>query len=393
MYSWAHQNELETEIYQAQDTPDNSLEKEGQFDEKIFDPEDFRKSKFQTTRQTLIAQESGPRVYEYFKEYLNIEDPSVIITATSTAFNISNISGENVRAIINLKKINEVRFVNKFFETANSRLPYSGMFIGCVETNKQRYHRIASKFPPVLRNLVIIIDLIINRILPRINFIKTLYTNLTSGAIKTVSKAEILGRLVCCGFDIIEYKEINNLTYFVVMKTNEPVVNPTSSYGALFKMPRIGKNGKIIHVYKFRTMHPYSEYLQDYVLKLNGYSAVGKPADDFRLTRLGKFMRKFWIDEIPQIINVLKGEMAIVGIRPLSKRAFQDYPEDVKKMRIKYKPGCIPPYVALLKQGLEQSIEAEREYLTEKDRNSLATDIKYFRMAVFNILTNKIRSA
>jgi len=104
-------------------------------------------------------------------------------------------------------------------------------------------------------------------------------------------------------------------------------------------------------------------------------------------------MRKFWLDEVPQLINVIKGEMTLVGIRPLSKRAYQEYPDDVKKMRIKYKPGCIPPYVALLKQGMAQSIEAERVYLHEKERNPFTTDLKYFMMAIYNILTNKIRSA
>jgi lipopolysaccharide/colanic/teichoic acid biosynthesis glycosyltransferase len=176
------------------------------------------------------------------------------------------------------------------------------------------------------------------------------------------------------------------------MKTGEPEFNLSPSYGPLFKMPRIGKNGKTILVYKFRTMHPFSEYLHDYVLKLNGYSPYGKPAEDFRLTAWGKFLRKFWLDELPQLINVLKGEMNIVGTRPLSNRVYQDYPEDVKIMRTKYKPGCIPPYVSLLKQGLEQSIEAERIYLNEKSTNPFMTDLKYFGLALYNILSNKIRS-
>jgi lipopolysaccharide/colanic/teichoic acid biosynthesis glycosyltransferase len=177
------------------------------------------------------------------------------------------------------------------------------------------------------------------------------------------------------------------------MKTKEPEYNPAPSYGPLYKMPRIGKGGEVIYVYKFRTMHPFSEYLQDYVLGLNGYTVIGKPADDFRLTKWGKFMRKYWLDEFPQLINVLKGEMKLVGIRPLSKRVFQEYPDDVKEMRIKYKPGCIPPYVSLLKQGMMASIEAERQYLLEKRKNPFSTDIKYFKMAMYNIITNKIRSA
>ncbi|MBN1251582.1 MAG: sugar transferase [Bacteroidales bacterium] len=177
------------------------------------------------------------------------------------------------------------------------------------------------------------------------------------------------------------------------MKTKDPEYNINPSYGPLYKMPRIGKNGDIIHVYKFRTMHPFSEYLQDYVLRLNGYSAIGKPADDFRLTKWGKFMRKLWLDELPQLLNVLKGDMALVGTRPLSKRAYQEYPEDIKQMRIKYKPGCIPPYVALLKQGMAESIDAERQYLKDLTKHPNTTNIRYFAKAVYNIITNKIRSS
>ncbi len=158
-------------------------------------------------------------------------------------------------------------------------------------------------------------------------------------------------------------------------------------------MKRTGKNGVPIYVYKLRTMHPYAEYLQDYVLSLNGYSKIGKPADDFRITNWGKFLRKYWLDELPQIINVLKGEMKIVGIRPISQRFLDEFPEEIKKLRNKYKPGCIPAYVSLLKQSKDGFIEAEITYLKEKEKHPYFTDIKYFFNAFYNILTNRIRSA
>ncbi len=344
------------------------------------------------SRMKLITRESGENVFDYFSEHVDVDDSNVSLISTTTPFNVENLPS-GLRTIINLKKVNDMRYINKFFESANQKLPDAGMFMGCVETSHQRYARIGKKFPAFIRQLVIMTDFTINRILPRLSNFKNLYFNITSGVKRTISKAEVLGRLVSCGFEIIEFKEINNLTYFVVIKTKEPEYNSTPSYGPIYKMPRIGKGGEIIYVYKFRTMHPFSEYLQDYVLNLNGYSAIGKPADDFRLTKWGKFMRKYWLDEFPQLINVLKGEMSLVGIRPLSRRAFQEYPDDVKEMRVKYKPGCIPPYVALLKQGMMASIEAERQYLQEKVKNPISTDIKYFKLAVFNIITNKIRSS
>ncbi len=392
IYGWVR---VKSEKYENQQTEEYNLVTINHEPVPIVNNKDVvrKVTKDATTREKLIAREAGVEVYEYLKEHLNINEQSVNLTSTTTPFNIENLTGEELLGIVNLKKVNDMRYINKFFEAVNSKLRDAGMYIGCVETSKQRYNRIGKKYPAFIRQFVIIVDFVINRILPRLSSFKNIYFNITAGVKRTISKAEVLGRLVSCGFEIIEYKEINNLTYFVVMKTGEPAFNPNPSYGPLFKMPRIGKNGDIIYVYKFRTMHPFSEYLQDYVLRLNGYSVVGKPADDFRLTKWGKFMRKYWLDELPQLINVLKGEMKLVGIRPLSKRAFADYPDDVKKMRIKYKPGCIPPYVALLKQGMEQSIEAERTYLQEKEKNPLTTDFKYFKLAILNIVTNKIRSA
>lgn len=344
-------------------------------------------------RNNLITREAGEKVYDYFSEHLNVDSSNVGLISTTTSFNIENLQAENLRAIINLKKVNDMRYINKFFEAVNKKLPDAGIFMGCVETSKQRYNRVSEKFPPFVGQIVIMIDFVLNRILPRLSWFQDFYFNLTGGHKRTISKAEVLGRLVSCGFEIIEYKEINKITYFVVMKTKDPEYNINPSYGPLYKMPRIGKNGDIIHVYKFRTMHPFSEYLQDYVLRLNGYSAIGKPADDFRLTKWGKFMRKLWLDELPQLLNVLKGDMALVGTRPLSKRAYQEYPEDIKQMRIKYKPGCIPPYVALLKQGMAESIDAERQYLKDLTKHPNTTNIRYFAKAVYNIITNKIRSS
>jgi lipopolysaccharide/colanic/teichoic acid biosynthesis glycosyltransferase len=224
--------------------------------------------------------------------------------------------------------------------------------------------------------------------------LKKVYFFVTRGRNRLLSKAEVLGRLISCGFEIVEIENINGLLYFIVRKIKEPEFNMHPSYGPLFKMKRLGKNGKIIGVYKFRTMHPYAEYLQDYILKTNGYSETGKPANDFRLTPWGKLFRKYWIDEIPQLINVLKGELKIVGIRPISVRYFQDIPKHIQDLRIKQKPGCIPPYVSLdRKSSVEEVLKAEYEYLLEKEKKPYTTDIKYFTLAIFNILIKRKRSA
>jgi exopolysaccharide biosynthesis polyprenyl glycosylphosphotransferase len=84
-----------------------------------------------------------------------------------------------------------------------------------------------------------------------------------------------------------------------------------------FKQPRIGKNGTPFIVYKLRTMVPNAEALKQDLLEHNeAEGALFKIKDDPRVTRLGKFLRKFSIDELPQLLNVLRGDMSLVGPRP-----------------------------------------------------------------------------
>jgi lipopolysaccharide/colanic/teichoic acid biosynthesis glycosyltransferase len=212
-----------------------------------------------------------------------------------------------------------------------------------------------------------------------------------------LSKAEGLGRLVYCGFEIIDELNIENLVYVKVKKTCEyefQLKNKEPRYGFIIKMPRIGKNGEKINVFKIRTMHPYAEYIHGYILKSNGYNNKGKPANDYRITVWGKYLRKYWIDEIPQFWNLLKGDMKIVGIRPVSAQYLSDIPENFRNRRLKYKPGCIPPYLSYnIGTTKESVVLAEELYMNKFDENPLKTDILVFLRAIFNILIKNKRSA
>lgn len=350
-------------------------------------------SKEQLRFREIIIEESGAAVYKFIASRICLKSDETSLLSTTTRFNVINQPFDSYKNIINLKRVNDTRYINKFLEAINDKLVNGGLFLGCGETYSQRYIRLIKPLPIVFRHVFFGFDFIFQRIFPKVPVLKKLYFFFTLGRRRPLSKAEILGRLASCGFEILEVEEINNKLYFLGRKIRLPHYDLNPSYGPLFKMRRIGKGGEIIKVYKFRTMHPYAEYLHDYILMNNGYSEIGKPADDFRLTNWGKIMRKYWLDELPQLINVIKGEMKLVGARPLSQRVYNDYPEDIKKIRDKYKPGCFPPYVALLMQNMEASIEAERIYLLEKQKNPYTTDFKYFCKSVYNILTNKIRSA
>lgn len=340
-----------------------------------------------------IIQKAGADAHAFITNYVNLEDPNTLVLSTTNSFNLLN-HGKQVNSVVNFSKVNNIRYINKFFEAVNHQLQIGCLYVGCFETFAAKRRRHWMGRVPVFRTFYSLVEFVFHRVFPKVWGFKKIYFTFTRGRKRLLSKAEVLGRLVCCGFEIIEYTEINRRIYFVVKKVGTPTFDMKPSYGPIYKMPRIGKNGKIIHVYKFRTMHPYSEYLQDYVLKRNGYAHSGKPANDFRLTPWGKFLRRYWLDELPQVLNMLKGEMKLVGIRPVSERYLQDIPDDLKKLRLSQKPGCIPPYVALNTASDLRSVQdAERIYLEEKIRNPYTTDIRYLFKAIYVIVFRKKRSA
>ncbi len=341
----------------------------------------------------IIKDKIGLEAYDYISSYIDFDNDNNKVVSTTNKFNISQTNKE-FDSVVNLTKINNLRYMNQFFIAVNSSMKMDGLFIGLGETIAGRKHRKLKKYPSIIAKIIFAFEFIFLRIFPKVKGLKQIYFFVTRGRNRIISKAEILGRLISCGFSIVEYKTIDNKLYFIVRKTGKPIENQKPSYGLLYKMPRVGKNNKMIGVYKFRTMHPYSEFLHSYILEKNGYAESGKPADDFRLTPWGKFLRKYWLDELPQLLNVLKGELKLVGIRPVGLRYLQDIPEDIREMRKNHKPGCIPPYVALNKNSTVESVqEAEREYMIQKNKNPYFTDTICFFKAIWNILVRKKRSA
>jgi lipopolysaccharide/colanic/teichoic acid biosynthesis glycosyltransferase len=340
-----------------------------------------------------ITDKIGEPAFDFIQGYVEIEHEQTFVLSSTNQFNIVNYN-KPLSAIINFSRINDMRFMNKFFEAANEKLKKGDFFVCCLETFTARREKSRISKVPVIGKLWSLIEFITLRVFPKMWGLKKLYFFFTRGRNRLLSKAEAFGRLASCGFELVDYASFGGLMYVVSKKVAEPDYNMKASYGPIYQMPRLGKNGKIIYVYKLRTMHPYAEYLQDYVLQVSGYAVTGKPANDFRLTPWGKVLRRYWIDELPQLLNLIKGDLKLVGVRPISERYFQEIPDDLKAMRLQSKPGCIPPYVALNRSSsVESCIQAEREYLTAASKHRFATDFKFFFMAIFNIVFRRKRSA
>jgi hypothetical protein len=316
-----------------------------------------------------------------------------LVVSTTTRFNIKAVPADVFNVIINLKLVNDIKRVNKFFETVNVKLPVGGLFIGCVETNEIIKARVFRMYPWGINFLIYsIYHFLFKRVFPKIILLKKIYFAITNGFERAISKAEAFGRLYSCGFEIIAEENIKNRLFFAARKITDPEFDMSPTYGPLISLKRVGKNGKIIHVYKFRTMHPYAEYLQDYIYRHHNLQTGGKFRDDFRVSTVGKFMRKFWIDELPMIFNLVKGDLKIVGVRPLSRHYFCLYSKELQKRRTKYKPGLVPPFYADMPETLDEIQISELRYMDAYDKRPVMTDINYFRKALYNIIIRKARS-
>lgn len=340
----------------------------------------------------VIQLEQGTEVRSFIESSLADIKSTIKVVSTTTMFNILSLSQPSYGCIINLQRVNDIQYINKFFEAVNSKTKIGGVFIGKAETFALRKKRIFSKYFTPLNYLIYIIDFVFKRIFPKVPGLKKIYFWITRGKNRLISRAETLGRLYSCGFEVLDEQFIKDELFFVAKKSGMPHFPKSPTYGPLIKLNRIGKNGKEFRVYKMRTMHPFAEYLQPYIFEKSNLQEGGKFKDDFRVSTLGRFMRKVWIDELPMLINIVKGDMKIVGVRPLSKHYFGLYTKELQEKRVKFKPGLIPPFYADMPVTLDEIMESELRYLNAYEKNPLKTDLKYFFAAWNNILFKKARS-
>lgn len=341
----------------------------------------------------LIIEEIGQSPFDFISKHID-NDENALVQKNTDEFNLKTIDENSVSSIININKLNDIQSLNQFFATVHQKLEEDGKFIGFFETKHERKKRLLNKFPFGMNYLYFLVDFLFKRIFTKIYPTRKLMFFLTAGRNKVLPKAEVLGRLVFCGFEIIDDEEIGNIQYFVCRKKNQPLPQDLApKYGLLFKMNRVGMHGQLIPVYKLRTMHRYAEYIQDYVYKKNNLAEGGKFKNDYRITEWGQVLRALWIDELPMIYNLLKGDIKLVGVRPISRHYQQLYTEDHNEFRDSFKPGLVPPFYVDLPKTLQEIMESEKRYLLSYSSNPLKTDTQYFFQALNNIIFKSARSS
>ena len=135
-----------------------------------------------------------------------------------------------------------------------------------------------------------------------------------------------------------------------------------------YSQTRLGRGETPFKMYKFRSMVSNADELLEQLLKNNEIDgAMFKMQDDPRVTKIGKFIRKYSIDELPQLLNVLQGSMSLVGPRPPLPREVAEYTE-YDKQRLAVKPGCTGLWQATVRNsvGFDEMVKLDLIYISKR---------------------------
>jgi len=170
------------------------------------------------------------------------------------------------------------------------------------------------------------------------------------------------------------------------------VVKCSSKGPVIYKHRRLGQYGKVINVYKFRSMIIDNRPLEEVLTKeqLEQYKTEFKIDNDPRVTKVGNFLRKTSLDELPQLFNVFIGNMSFVGPRPVVDREIDLYYERTKKIFLQVKPGITGYWQAYARNDATyQTSQRQQMELYYCSNRSTWFDIKILFKTVFRVISRK----
>ena len=315
---------------------------------------------------------------------LDTEDPDVVL----------QYKGRHPRFFYSHRPLNRMRHINHFLNYASEALEDGGYLMCHATTAMMKKKMIMEHYAKGLNKVVYFFHYLWHRVCPKLKLTSWFYFWVTKGLNRTYHRVEVMGRLYRAGFEVVDEGFRYGEFFVLAKKTKAPIWDDEPSCGPLIKLPRVSKCGNIIGVYKFRTMYSYSEYLQPYMYEHGGLREGGKFADDYRVNEWGRLLRSCWLDELPMFINFFKGQMKLVGVRPLSRHYFSLYTKEMQDLRIQVKPGLLPPfyYEKDTPETIEDVQASERRYIEAYLKAPFSTDWKYFWGSVSNILFRRKRS-
>lgn len=330
----------------------------------------------------------------WLDEHHDSFDDSTFIVNTDDGNALETLRGHYPRLIINKLGLTRIRHLNTFLNKANEAIVDGGYLWCHSRTSGLKRDIILHSHPGFIGKLIYFFHYLWHRVFARMKYTRWFYMWVTKGKNRSYSRVELLGRMYRAGFEVVDERFHMGEFFIIGQKFRAPIWNDEPTYGPLVKLNRIGYKGEMIGVYKFRTMYPYSEYLQPYLLEHEGLQKGGKFAHDYRVNYWGKMLRSSWLDELPMFINILKGQMKLVGVRPLSRQYFSLYTPEMQKLHISVKPGLLPPfyYDSVTPETIEDVQASEKRYIEAYHQRPFATDWRYFWGTVGNILFKHKRS-
>lgn len=310
----------------------------------------------------------------------------------------------SVGLLIGRTRINDVLRLNQFMQFCTEHTSMGGYFVIHYMPLENVVNSLKRRYQGLLYWLVFIPHFIWYRAIPKIPWLEKLYftpmlswldtihLSLVKKRNRALAKAEVWGRLSFFGMNVLAESKGDDELYILAQRVAQPVQNKLPSFFMIAALEKVGLDGEIIHTHKIRTMFPFSEFLQKRIFEDHGLAATGKFADDFRLTEYGRFIRKYWLDELPQIFDWLRGDVKLVGMRATSPHFLSLYPRKLYDLYIQIKPGLIPPIFDENTTGFDQIVEVEMTYLQRYWARPFLTDVRYFIKTFTDIVFRGIRS-
>lgn len=305
------------------------------------------------------------------------------------------LEGQQPHLLFMTRPLHTVERLDEMLYVANYRLP-EGSHLCCHSmTAALKRELTLRRYPWGISHLLVAWDYLWHRVCPKLKLTHRFYFAVTEGKNRTMSRVEIIGRLYRAGFEVVDERFREGEFFVVARKVAEPVDDTEPTGSPIIHLRRIGKGGKEIAVHKFRTMYTYSEYVQPYIYHYQNLERGGKFKDDYRVNFWGRVLRRLWLDELPMAWNLLRGDLKLVGVRPLSRQYFSLYSPELQQLRTQTKPGLLPPfyYEKHTPETLDEVQASERRYLEAYLQHPFRTDWRYFWGIIGNILFRRKHSA
>ena len=268
------------------------------------------KASIESIHQSVLSVTTEADYYMLRKK-TKLDSTQTKVICDRSTFGILQIPEYQYATIVDMTLLNDMRGINKRLCMVNQKLPDEGNYVCCYRPQEYIKSKILARYPKGINWVIYGLYFMQKR--PRLMLTSRLYYDVTRGKKRMLSKTEVLGRLYYCGFEVDEIVPMGHIEYVFAHRHSQPYPQEQIKlYGPLVKLPRVCKNKEIKYFYKLRTMHPYAEYIQKYVFDARGGMDIAdKSNDDFRITTWGRFLRKYWLDELPMLINWIKRDVKL----------------------------------------------------------------------------------